>query len=50
MDCAGADNETVRRVQMATLLEGGHTRTGIEDHPYARPGELATSNEQMVGQ
>jgi 3-keto-5-aminohexanoate cleavage enzyme len=27
---------------------GGHARTGLEDNIYFRPGELATSNAQLV--
>jgi 3-keto-5-aminohexanoate cleavage enzyme len=27
---------------------GGHIRAGFEDNPYYRPGELATSNAQLV--
>ena len=27
---------------------GGHVRAGFEDNPYYRPGELATSNAQLI--
>jgi 3-keto-5-aminohexanoate cleavage enzyme len=27
---------------------GAHVRVGFEDNPYIRPGELATSNAQLV--
>ena len=27
---------------------GGHARAGFEDNPYYRPGELATSNAQLI--
>jgi len=27
---------------------GGNVRAGFEDNPYYRPGELATSNAQLV--
>jgi 3-keto-5-aminohexanoate cleavage enzyme len=30
------------------LTMGGHVRVGMEDHPYYMPGELATSNAQLV--
>ena len=50
MDCAGTDNETFQRFQMAAFVEGGHIRTGMEDHVYVRPGELAKDNAEMVTQ
>ena len=50
MDCSGADNETFQRFQMSAFLDGGHVRTGMEDHVYVRPGELAKSNADMVTQ
>ncbi len=50
MDCAGSDNETFQRFQMAAFVDGGHIRTGMEDHVYLRPGELAKSNAEMVAQ
>lgn len=33
---------------MLSLVSGGHIRTGLEDNIYFRPGELATSNAQLV--
>ena len=30
------------------MLMGGHARAGFEDNPYYRPGELATSNAQLI--
>ena len=35
---------------MSTLamVMGGHARAGFEDNPYYRPGELATSNAQLI--
>lgn len=50
MDCAGADSETFQRFQMTAFVEGGHIRTGMEDHVYLRPGELAKTNADMVTQ
>ena len=37
-------------LQMAALsmAMGGHVRAGFEDNPYYRPGELATSNAQLI--
>jgi len=37
-------------LQMSTLAMnmGGHVRAGFEDNPYYRPGELATSNAQLI--
>ncbi len=37
-------------LQMSVLAMnmGGHARAGFEDNPYYRPGELATSNAQLV--
>ncbi|NDJ76958.1 MAG: 3-keto-5-aminohexanoate cleavage protein, partial [Chloroflexi bacterium] len=31
-----------------SMMLGGHVRAGFEDNPYYRPGELATSNAQLV--
>lgn len=50
ISCQGVDSETFVKFQMAAFVEGGHIRTGMEDHVYVRPGELAKSNEQMVEQ
>jgi 3-keto-5-aminohexanoate cleavage enzyme len=50
MDCAGVDNETFQRFQMNAFVDGGHIRTGMEDHVYVRPGELAKDNAEMVAQ
>jgi len=30
------------------MVVGGHARAGFEDNPYYRPGELATSNAQLI--
>jgi 3-keto-5-aminohexanoate cleavage enzyme len=35
-------------INMATILMGGHVRTGFEDNVYFKKGELATSNAQLV--
>jgi len=37
-------------LQMAALAMnmGGHVRAGFEDNPYYRPGQLATSNAQLI--
>lgn len=37
-------------LRMATLAMGmgGHVRAGFEDNPFYRPGELATSNAQLI--
>ena len=37
-------------LEMAALAiaMGGHVRAGFEDNPYYRPGELATSNAQVI--
>ena len=35
-------------VTRATLERGGHVRTGFEDVRYLEPGELATSNAQLI--
>ena len=37
-------------LQMSALAMGmgGHARAGFEDNPYYRPGELATSNAQLI--
>ena len=34
----------------AAFVDGGHVRTGMEDHVYVRPGELARNNAEMVEQ
>ncbi|MFQ5439649.1 MAG: 3-keto-5-aminohexanoate cleavage protein, partial [Paracoccaceae bacterium] len=36
------------RIMTAAVLLGGHVRVGMEDNVYAAPGELATSNAQLV--
>ena len=46
----GGDHERFVRVGMHALLHGGHIRTGLEDHCFTRPGELASSNATMVSQ
>ena len=30
------------------MLMGGHARAGFEDNPYYHPGEIATSNAQLI--
>jgi 3-keto-5-aminohexanoate cleavage enzyme len=37
-------------LQMSALAMsmGGHARAGFEDNAYYRPGELATSNAQLI--
>ena len=35
-------------INMATILLGGHVRTGFEDNVNYKKGELATSNAQLV--
>lgn len=35
-------------INMATIVLGGHVRTGFEDNVYYKKGELATSNAQLV--
>ncbi|HHZ03295.1 MAG TPA: 3-keto-5-aminohexanoate cleavage protein [Tissierellia bacterium] len=35
-------------INVATILLGGHVRTGFEDNIYYRKGELAKSNAQLV--
>jgi len=50
IDCSGTDNETFQRFQLSAFVDGGHVRTGMEDHVYVRPGELAKSNAEMVAQ
>ncbi len=46
----GGDHERFLAVAMHAFVSGGHIRTGLEDHPYARPGEFAQSNAAMVAQ
>jgi 3-keto-5-aminohexanoate cleavage enzyme len=36
------------KMAMLALAMGGHVRAGFEDTPYYRPGELATSNAQLI--
>ena len=50
VSCQTSDFETFLRFQMAAFTEGGHVRTGMEDHVYVRPGELARNNADMVEQ
>jgi 3-keto-5-aminohexanoate cleavage enzyme len=44
------DLESHLRMSMLAFSQGGHVRTGVEDNVYLRPGELATSNAEMVEQ
>jgi len=50
ISCQTSDFETFLRFQMAAFVDGGHVRTGMEDHVYVRPGELARNNAEMVEQ
>jgi len=36
------------RLSTLAMVMGGHARAGFEDNPYYRPGELATSNAQLI--
>lgn len=36
------------RIAALSMSMGGHVRAGFEDNPYYRPGELASSNAQLV--
>lgn len=36
------------RMSSLAMLMGGHARAGFEDNPYYRPGEIATSNAQLI--
>jgi 3-keto-5-aminohexanoate cleavage enzyme len=36
------------RMSALAIAMGGHGRAGFEDNPYYSPGELATSNAQLV--
>ena len=36
------------RMSALAMLMGGHARAGFEDNPYYQPGELATSNGQLI--
>lgn len=48
---AGAkSHEEFLRLHMVAFTSGGHLRTGMEDHVYLRPGELARTNAEMVEQ
>jgi len=50
ISCQTSDFETFLRFQMAAFVDGGHVRTGMEDHVYVRHGELARNNAEMVEQ
>jgi 3-keto-5-aminohexanoate cleavage enzyme len=36
------------RMAVLAMTLGGHVRAGFEDNPYYRPGEVATSNAQLI--
>jgi 3-keto-5-aminohexanoate cleavage enzyme len=36
------------RMSSLAMHVGGHARAGFEDNPYYRPGDLATSNAQLI--
>ena len=44
---AGHGGHDLTVASMAITM-GGHARVGFEDNPYYRPGELASSNAQLV--
>lgn len=50
ISCPTSDHETFLRLTMSAFANGGHLRTGVEDHVYLRPGELAKTNAEMVEQ
>jgi 3-keto-5-aminohexanoate cleavage enzyme len=35
-------------MSVLAMAMGGHARAGFEDSPFYRPGEVATSNAQLV--
>jgi 3-keto-5-aminohexanoate cleavage enzyme len=43
----GVGDDGLATATLAITL-GGHVRVGIEDHPYYRPGTLATTNAELV--
>lgn len=47
--CA-AEPGVALRMLMHAFLNDGHVRIGMEDQPYLKDGELATSNAQLVEQ
>lgn len=42
------DPELGWKMLCVAIIEGGHVRVGMEDNPFLRPGEYATSNAQLV--
>jgi 3-keto-5-aminohexanoate cleavage enzyme len=36
------------QTSVLAMTMGGHARAGFEDNPYYRPGEIATSNAQLI--
>jgi 3-keto-5-aminohexanoate cleavage enzyme len=36
------------RMSVLAMAMGGHARAGFEDNPYYRPGEVGTSNAQLI--
>lgn len=48
MWCAAGHGGHDVRMSTLAMAMGGHARAGFEDNPYYHPGELATSNAQLV--
>jgi 3-keto-5-aminohexanoate cleavage enzyme len=46
--CAAGHGGHDLRMSVLAMAMGGHVRAGYEDNPYYRPGELATSNAQLI--
>ena len=46
--CAAGHGGNDLRMSALAMNMGGHVRAGFEDNPYYRPGELATSNAQLI--
>jgi 3-keto-5-aminohexanoate cleavage enzyme len=48
MWCAAGHGGYDLQMSALAIAMGGHARAGFEDNPYYRPGELATSNAQLI--
>jgi 3-keto-5-aminohexanoate cleavage enzyme len=47
--CVSGHGGNDLRMSVLAMSMGGHARAGFEDNPCYRPGELATSNAQLIG-
>lgn len=50
VSCQGQAHDRYLDLMFDAFIRGGHVRTGVEDHLFVRPDELARTNAAMVAQ